>query len=150
MIQSEFFQAVRADMMGTVQGKKRRCYGFAWAASIYPLFDETALVKSLADQFSVTKRMMESLRDYIDRERFRKTNFVYYNIDSNFRDDQGWDRGKVSDAMRYLFLSGHYPKEFFTALTNEEGSIPGEAKGFMDPFNPAEDFQIISERAIST
>lgn len=112
---------------------------FAWSHDIYPAFGmaEDELAEPFAENFSVTREMIEKLGEHIDKTWVKRSSFSYYELEREFMSPM-WNRGKLVNACKYMYLRDMFGGFWERFL--EDGDCPIEAKIITKAFDRSELF----------
>jgi hypothetical protein len=139
MSDTALFQIMRMNVLNlaaTEPGSKvEKAYVYAWARGVYPLLQENDLIdwqKPFANEFRISKQMVELLTKRLDADRRAQRVPTYYYLENVLRGRDGWDRPKLMAACRYICLSDWADDDFRSALLKDR---PTEASRLAEPFD---------------
>ena len=113
----------------------RPAYVYAWWSGVYPLFDEAAQWHNpFPGQFKVSKGEVDELTTLLDDAWTAKKPISFYEVETalgiqgSARSSSNWQRWKLINACRYIFLCSSFDNDFWMALL-KNGECPSEALG---------------------
>lgn len=97
---------------------------FAFAHDVYPAFnfDHELWAEPFAPCFSVSKEMITSLGNYLEDFSVRKQKITFYQLEKAYR-SKDWDRDKLINACRYMYLNEMFAELWSTILTPSEHPV---------------------------
>lgn len=119
---------------------------FAWLYEIYPFHDSAQehWAKPFATHFSISPSMMEELAGFLDGLWLNRKTITFYELEDHYQVRQGrtkWDRAKLINACRYMFLEDMFGAEFWEGLLAPV-EHPTEAKIINLPFDRDKDIRL--------
>ena len=150
------FQAMRfsilvAALSPATRDKIPDDYAFAWDHAVYPTCTHNEIVEAFEDDFEVSKDMMSELCKKLEEhwDHGNGPGITFYELEYHFEINEGqteWDRLKLINAIRYLYLhsreSGIFDQDLFESIVRGS-TAPVEANSYMRPFDRDEDIYLI-------
>ena len=127
---AQLFELARFSVV-TIKGSRQisDAYVHAWEAGVYPFFDESMqLHQPFEQEFEVSAEMVEELSKFFDQKWLEKKVPSFYETEAFYdvwRDRGHWDRVKLMNTCRYMFLKGLFDQGFWSALL-KQGDHPVE------------------------
>lgn len=117
---------------------------FAWQTDVYPFhdIDQEYWAEPFKEHFAVSPSMIEELAEYLDEIWRKDDSTTFYELEERYRVREGttgWDRPKLINACKYMFIRGMFDNSFWVDGILENGKCPVEAKSIIRKFNRSED-----------
>jgi hypothetical protein len=96
---------------------------------------EEELAQPFSSSFSVTSEMLSQLGFFIEQAWMKRKSRTFYEIEKEF-DGDPWNRAKLINACRYMFLSERFSGVWEDCL--KDGDCPIEAKSITRKFDRKE------------
>ena len=121
------FQVLAAALQSGSAQKLHDSYVFAWDACIYPLFNDAAdYHKPFADQFQISKAMIEGLFKKLDAMWAEKSIPTYNELEHSLRGTE-WNRQNLILGLRYMWLHDRFDAGVWKKLMTHN-EYPHEAR----------------------
>ena len=140
--ESILFLQVRQNILQTAipnmsKSPFNRIYLFAWYVGVYPLLNTIDKCdEAYQNQFNVTGEQMHELANYLDQAWTNKTEVTFHELEQDFEHQEltDWNREKLIDGCRYLYMCDMYNYKFWHGLlsiTTPQSDLHIIKKGFM-------------------
>jgi hypothetical protein len=115
-------------------------YVFAWEKRVYPFSSGEDLQHgAFGSSFHVDKTMIGELSTFLDEMWNAKTVPTFYDLESKYRGNGGWDRMELVYSCTYMKLAGLFDDAFWTQLMKNH---PAEASGIMRKYGREKDLYL--------
>jgi len=116
---------------------------FAWDREVYPFHEsqQETWATPFSDSFRVGKEHIEELAGYLDDSWLKEEVVSFYSLEERYEvshSQNNWDRTRLIDACRYMFLRDMFDDKFWEGLL-KPGEYPIEARSITLPFNRKEE-----------
>lgn len=94
-------------------------YIFAWHINVYPILDTSIVAhKPYGYDFEVSQSQMNDLIYYLDTAYANQEFVTFWQLEDLFEADklQMWDRDRLINACRYLYMKRTYSRSFWQSL----------------------------------
>ena len=116
-------------------------YIYAWESGVFPAFNEGAdWHKPFPEQFNVSEDEVLELGKLLDDKWLEKTPITFYELEDHYgvrgstHSSGNWDRIKLLNTCRYMYLNSMFDDSFWSSLT-ENGKCPSEAHSICRPLS---------------
>lgn len=113
-------------------------YAYAWSVNMYPLLEDTSIHEEFENQFNISKKEVDIITDYADKNWLDKKYFSFYQYEDMFVRGQNppikSERFHLIAIFRYMFLRDAFDQKFWDVLL-ENGNCPTEAFSVIRKFD---------------
>jgi hypothetical protein len=115
-------------------------YVFAWEKRVYPFSNGEELQhKAFSSSFRIDKTMVEELAEFLDKTCSAKTVPTFYDLETKYRGQGGWDRMELVYALKYMKLANLFDDQFWTQLMKNH---PAEASSISRKYEREKDLYL--------